>query len=56
MTNNEKAKLAFYLFVIKDEKAKLLASEQQKNLASEYYESMNSMELIDSVLPQLNYA
>lgn len=56
MTNNEKAKLAFYLFVVKDKNIELLASEKQKMMASEYYESMNTMELIDRVLPQLNLA
>ncbi|MGL6312860.1 hypothetical protein [Vibrio sp. WXL103] len=52
MNNKEKAKLAFELFIVKDPKIELSVTEAQKVIASEYFESITTLELIDQVVGQ----
>ncbi|GEA61165.1 hypothetical protein [Vibrio comitans] len=52
MNNLEKAKLAFQLFVVKDKEIELSVTERQKSIASEYYESIATLELIEQLMSE----
>ncbi|GAM74552.1 hypothetical protein JCM19241_895 [Vibrio ishigakensis] len=49
MNNNEKAQLAFYLFIVKDRDIEMSVTESQRLVASEYFESITTLELIEQV-------
>lgn len=50
MISSEKAKMAFDLFVVKNNRVEASVTDSQKAIASEYFESTTIEELINEVL------